>query len=555
MYISSLDLKDAYWQIPLDINSRDKTAFTIPGKPLYQYKVMPFGLTNASQTMTRLMDKVIPPELRNEVFVYLDDLLVVSDTFETHMKVLDAVADQIKAAGLTLNVEKRKFCMRSVKYLGHIVGEGIIRTDPEKISAMADFPLPKSLRSLRSFLGMVGWYRKFISNFASVAAPLTDLLKPGKKFQMTPEGEKVFVSLKEMLCSAPVLRSPDFTRPFYVQCDASKSGVGGVLVQKLASLGFETQGFNFKIEHRSGKMNVVSDALSRVNEEETAAIDAMQGLLIPRNSSQKNMWNWLSGGSIGIFIVLDHYSKFVFLKAVKKLTADVVIKYLQQDLFHTFGVPEILVSDNGSQFMAEAFQKLLREHSISHTLTAAYSPQANASERVNRSVIAAIRSYVRADQKDWDEHLSSICCALQTAVHSATGTSPYYMTFGQNFVSSGALYKLLRTLGLLEDRSAVFSREDSLELIRKSACDVLKRQKEKNERQYNLRSREVAYQEGQEVFFKNFRQRNLASGYSSKLGPAYLKARVRKKLGNSCYELKDLQGRILGRFHAKDMKQ
>jgi len=117
MYISSLDLKDAYWQIPLEPSFRDKTAFTIPGKPLYQYRVMPFGLTNASQTVTRLMDKVIPPDLRNEVFVYLDDLLVVSDTFETHMKVLSAVAKQIKIARLTLNVEKTTFCIRSVKYL------------------------------------------------------------------------------------------------------------------------------------------------------------------------------------------------------------------------------------------------------------------------------------------------------------------------------------------------------------------------------------------------------------------------------------------------------
>jgi len=158
MYISSLDLKDAYWQIPLEPSSRDKTAFTIPGKPLYQCtrRLMPFGLTKASQTMTRLMDKVIPPDLRNEVFVYLDDLLVVSDTFETHMKDLSAVAKQIKIAGLTLNVEKSKG-MQSVRYLRHIVGKGAIRTDLEKISAMADFPHPKNLRFLRSFLGMVGW--------------------------------------------------------------------------------------------------------------------------------------------------------------------------------------------------------------------------------------------------------------------------------------------------------------------------------------------------------------------------------------------------------------
>jgi len=101
---------------------------------------------------------------------------------------------------------------------------------------------------------------------------------------------------------------------------------------------------------------------------------------------------------VGIFIVLDHFSKFVFLKAVKKMTADVVVKYLQQELFHTFGVPETIVSDNGSQFRSEPFQKLLNQHKISHSLTAVYAPQANASERVNRSVIATIRSYIREIQ-------------------------------------------------------------------------------------------------------------------------------------------------------------
>jgi len=103
-------------------------------------------------------------------------------------------------------------------------------------------------------------------------------------------------------------------------------------------------------------------------------------------------------GNVGIFIVLDHFSKFVFLKAVKKMTADVVVKYLQQELFHTFGVPETIVSDNGSQFRSEPFQKLLNQHKISHSLTAVYAPQANASERVNRSVIATIRSYIREIQ-------------------------------------------------------------------------------------------------------------------------------------------------------------
>jgi len=134
---------------------------------------------------------------------------------------------------------------------------------------------------------------------------------------------------------------------------------------------------------------------------------------------------------------------------------------------------------------------------------------------LNSSVIAAMRSYIREDQKDWDEYLSSICCALRSSIHSGIGASPYYMAFGQHFVSSGSTYKLLRALGMLEDRAARFTQEDSLELVRSKAREVMRKQNEKNERQYNLRSREVVYQEGQEVYRKNFKQSNFTGGYSA----------------------------------------
>jgi len=148
-YITSLDLKDAYWQVPLEVQSRDMTAFTVPSRPtavewpLYQFKVMPFGLCNATSTMSRLMDKVVPPHLRNEVFIYLDDLLVVSSNFENHLNVLREIAVHIKRAGLTINIGKSHFCMRRVRYLGHIIGDGGIRTDPEKVKAITEFPVPK----------------------------------------------------------------------------------------------------------------------------------------------------------------------------------------------------------------------------------------------------------------------------------------------------------------------------------------------------------------------------------------------------------------------------
>ena len=230
-YISSIDLKDAFWQIPLSDDSKKKTAFAIPGRPLYQFTRMPFGLCNAAQAMCRLMDRVIPNEIRESVFVFIDDLLVVSPDFESHMKLLEKVAFHLREANLTINVEKSKFVMKQVKYLGYIVGDGCIKTDPDKVKAIVDFEAPKKVKQVRRFLGMCGWYRRFISNYSAISSPISNLLKKSDKFAWTEEAQESFLQLKQYLISAPVLANPDFSKPFVLQCDASLTGVGCVLYQ------------------------------------------------------------------------------------------------------------------------------------------------------------------------------------------------------------------------------------------------------------------------------------------------------------------------------------
>ncbi|XP_061396726.1 uncharacterized protein LOC133332344 [Musca vetustissima] len=199
-FISSVDLKDAFWQIPLDPSSREKTAFTVPGRPLYQFTVMPFGLCNAAQRLCRLMDKVIPGALRDRVFVYLDDLLVVSPDFDTHMGLLEQVAGCLAKAGLTINVTKSKFCFKELRYLGYIVGGGKLKTDPAKVETIVKFTYPKTAKQVRSFMGTAGWYRRFIADFATIAAPIFETLKKGKRFTFTEEAKVAFDKLKQALC-------------------------------------------------------------------------------------------------------------------------------------------------------------------------------------------------------------------------------------------------------------------------------------------------------------------------------------------------------------------
>jgi len=232
VYISSVDLKHAFWQIELDPKSREYTAFTIPGRPLYQFRMMPFGLCNAAQRLCRLMDRVIPQALRGKVFVYLDDLLIIFKTFEEHIELVSKVTKCLSDANLTIGLQKSNFCFKYLRYLGYVIGEGMLRTDPEKVKAILQIPEPKSVRQLRSFLGTAGWYRRFIRDFSGLSAALTDCLKEKTKFKMTDEAITAFHALKKALTRAPVLVHPDFTRPYFIQCDASHVGIGAVLFQR-----------------------------------------------------------------------------------------------------------------------------------------------------------------------------------------------------------------------------------------------------------------------------------------------------------------------------------
>lgn len=133
VFISSVELKHAFWQIELDEESWPYTVFTVPGRPLYQFRMIPFGLCNTAQRLCRLMDKVIPARLKSNVFIYLDDLLVISEDFETHLKLLEHVAECLRSANLTIGLTKSLFCFKELRYLGFIIGGGVLKTDPDKI--------------------------------------------------------------------------------------------------------------------------------------------------------------------------------------------------------------------------------------------------------------------------------------------------------------------------------------------------------------------------------------------------------------------------------------
>ncbi|CAG9829901.1 unnamed protein product [Diabrotica balteata] len=270
-YISSIDLSKAFLQIPLSEESKKYTAFAVSGKGLFQFVTMPFGLVSAPQTMCRLMDLVIGPQLEPYVFYYLDDILVVTPDFSLHMEILDKLFSRLKEANLTINLDKCQFCRPSLKFLGYVVDSKGLRTDPDKVTAIKDFPIPKTTTQVRRILGMCGYYRRFVPSYSTLLSPLTDLLKNRKKGQTitwTSEADDAFRRIKEALTSAPVMTSPNFKEHFYLMTDCSNTASGGVLFQM-------KDGSEHPIAYTSKKLNKAQKNYSTTERELLAIIHGL----------------------------------------------------------------------------------------------------------------------------------------------------------------------------------------------------------------------------------------------------------------------------------------
>ena len=229
-YFSVLDLASGFHKIPMDSESRAKTAFSTPYSHL-EFTRMPFGLKNAPATFQKLMDRVLSGLQGIELFVYMDDIVIYGKSLEDHASKLRALLGRLKQAGLALQREKCHFLKKDIAYLGHIISEDGEKTDPKKIEAVKNFPIPRRRKNIKQFLGLVGYYRRFIPQFAKIAKPLNFLLKGGIPFKWTKTQQAAFSTLRDISSSEPLLQYPDFTKQFIVTTDASNYALGAVLSQ------------------------------------------------------------------------------------------------------------------------------------------------------------------------------------------------------------------------------------------------------------------------------------------------------------------------------------
>ena len=228
---TTLDLNSGYWQIPMDPASINKTAFTCKFGT-FEYLRMPFGLTNAPATFQRTMDEILDPFIREGlVVVYLDDICIMSKKAKDHERDVMRVCETLATHRMKLSHDKCQFDQRSIAFLGHRVDYYGIHTDQAKCQAYINWGTPKNTRDVRAFMGAVGYYRRFIPQFAEPVAVLAKLLKKNEKFHWDSEHQEAMDKLKKLMASAPVLRPPDFTKPFLVVTDACDFAIGGALMQ------------------------------------------------------------------------------------------------------------------------------------------------------------------------------------------------------------------------------------------------------------------------------------------------------------------------------------
>ena len=230
MYFTTLDLASGFHQIEMDPAHIPKTAFTVEGGH-YEYLRMPFGLKNAPSTFQRVMDNVLKELVGKICLVYLDDIIIYSTSLQEHIESIKTVFDRLRSSNLKIQMDKCEFLRHEIAFLGHIITPEGTKPNPNKIQAIKNFPLPRTNKEIKSFLGLINYYRKFIKDLAKITKPLTNRLKKGADQTIDQTFIEAFETCKNLLTNNPILVHPDFSKPFIVTTDASNYAIGAVLSQ------------------------------------------------------------------------------------------------------------------------------------------------------------------------------------------------------------------------------------------------------------------------------------------------------------------------------------
>ena len=664
-YFSTIDCASGFLQVPVKLADQAKTAFSTR-EGHFQYKRMPFGLKGAPATFQRLMNTVLSGIQGIKCLVYMDDIVVFGENLKAHNDRLREVLERMRKYNLKLQPDKCEFLRKEVSYLGHVIGSTGVRPDEKRVEAVKSYPVPKTTRELKGFLGLAGYYRRFIPNFSKIAKPLTELLKKNTPYVWDDRTEKAFNTLKELLTTQPLLQYPNFTKPFVLTTDASNDAIGAILSQgpigkdlpisyasrtlnnaernyptvekellaivwgckhfrqylygrkftvvtdhrpltwifsvkdpssRLLRWRLKLEEYEYEVIYKKGSNNTNADALSRIHvtegstddhndksgftKEEKQAIfqemhdkptgghlgmnrtydrikifttwpgmkqeleeyirqcETCQKNKITQNKTKMPMkitttpdvvWekcaldivgplNQTSDGNKYVLTFQDELSKYTLAIPIQQQDAVTVAKAFVEEVVLKFGIPQMILTDQGSNFMSEVFTNVCKLLKIKKIRTTAYHPQSNgALERTHRVLVEYLRCFILEDQSNWDKWLPYATFVFNTTPHTATGFTPHELLFGRKPNIPGVLQKEPPDVQYTYD-NYIRELQSRLQSSYQTARINLKSQKERSKEYHDRNVNMPLFSVGDKVLLHDEKIRR---GRSAKLSPPWI---------------------------------
>lgn len=677
-YFSTMDLYSGFYQIGLAERSRKLTSFSANGEK-YNFKRLPMGMKNSPSVFMRMMSRVFSELIGFNCFIYSDDILTAGASLKEELDNLRKIFERMRKHGLKMEPKKCSFLRKETLFLGHEIIPGVgIRPDPSKFEAIKKYPQPKNSTEMKRFLGMCGYYRKFIKYYGKISSILNKLTSPNfkKGFVWTDAHTIAFEALKEKLINPPVLIFPDFKQEFELHCDASGSGISGILAQRrdgldrpieyasrelssrekaqtidratekellaiawsvkhykhyllgrkftihtdhkpliylnsmcndstnLMKYKAELADYDFEIKYKKGTLNANADALSRmfpvqldesvqeqlIREHHESAIGGHRcvdttvdrikqaGYVWPKmkkdveeivkkcescqkmkNSRKAKLpmtltdtpgypWQKVAldvvgpldrtlSGNTCILTVQCNFTKFMQAFPIPDQTAETIAKVLIDDVVSTFSMPEVILTDQGTNFGSKLFKNLCKLLKIKKIRTSAYRPQSDGSlERYHRVLKDYLRHFANENADNWDEFVKLACYSYNTSKHSSLGYTPFelMMCRDPNVPSSFTRVK---------ENEIFYSYDDFVATTRQNMrqCFEIARQKldlskAKNKKIYDKKLNVKDFNVGEQVLMLSEGSRQ---GRSKAFGPRWLGPYVvLEKIGEVNYKIK-----------------
>ncbi|GJS31332.1 putative nucleotidyltransferase, ribonuclease H [Tanacetum coccineum] len=582
-HFSKIDLRSGYHQLRVKEQDISKTAFrTRYGH--YEFLVMPFGLTNAPAVFMDLMNRIFHEFLDKFVIVFIDDILVFSKSKEEHEDHLRTVLQILRQEKLYAKFSKCEFWLSRVAFLGHIVSSEGITMDPAKVEAITKWPRPTSVTEVRSFLGLAGYYRRFVDGFSRLALPLTKLMRKGEKFVWNDEREKSFEELKQRLVSAPILTLPSGSGGFQIYSDASKKGLGCVLMQhgkiKAAQkdgmgtklcvpedpalrevLMTEAHSSPFSIHPGSTKMyhdlkqhfwwsgmkrdvaTFVSKCLvcQQVKIEHQRASGLLQPLEIP-------VWKWdeISMDFVtglprtqrkhdAIWVVVDRLTKTAhFLPIRKDFSISRLAEMFQQEIVRLHGTPSAIVSDRDPRFTSRFWKGLQNAWGTRLKFSTAFHPETDGqSERTIQTLEDMLRSCALEWTGNWDDYICLVEFAYNNSWHASIKCAPFEMLYGRKCRAPICWDQVGERV--LEGPEMIEVTNEKVAVAREKLKEAQTRQKSYADKHRRL----LEFQPGEHVFLKVSPTRGVRRfGIKGKLSPRFIGPfEILERVGEVSYRL------------------